>query len=222
MTTLFTIIDRKLINNVSTLIQKEANGYCFELLGKGTANSEMLDYLGLSNIEKGVVVTICEKKEIPKIYDKLQSELGFGKKGVGVAFTVPIGSMPKSSLVYLENRVSSKTKKGKGSVEKDMKYKYQLIMAICNNGHSGDVVDTVRNLGARGATILHARGSASEEMKTFLNIKIHPEKEIIMIVSSNEKKDELLKAIANNHGLGTDAGSVCFSLPVEDGIGFNF
>ena len=222
MTTLFTIIDRKLINDVSTLIQNATNGYCFELLGKGTANSEMLDYLGLSNIEKGIVVTVCEKKEIPKIFDKLKEDLGFGKKGVGVSFTVPIGSMPKSSLVYLENRVSSKTKKGKGTVEKIMTYKYQLIMAICNNGHAGDLVDTVRSLGARGATILHARGSASEEMKTFLNIKIHPEKEILLIVSSNEKKDELLKAITSNHGLGTEAGAVCFSLPVEDGIGFNF
>ena len=224
MITLFTISDRKFLDRVISIIHKETNGYCFELLGRGTANSEMINYLGLNSIEKGIVVSIFDKKEVPKIFDKLKEELEFGtSKGIGVAFTVPISSMTKSSLVYLENRVPVKKKKSKGiGDDVDNKYKYQLILAICNNGFAGDIVDTVRGVGARGATILHARGSASEEMKTFFNIKIHPEKEIILIVSSNEKKDELLKAIANNHGLGTDAGSVCLSLPVEDGLGFSF
>lgn len=103
-----------------------------------------------------------------------------------------------------------------------METKYKLIMAICNDGYAGEIIDTVRNAGATGATILHARGSASEEVKTFLNIKIHPEKEIILIVVSPKKHEPILKAIANNHGITTEARAICFSLPIEDGIGFNF
>lgn len=100
--------------------------------------------------------------------------------------------------------------------------KYKLIMVICNDGYASEIVDTVRKEGAAGATILHARGSASEEIKTFFNIKIHPEKEIILIVTTPEKNDDLLKAIATNHGVTNKARAICFSLPVEDGIGFSF
>ncbi len=103
-----------------------------------------------------------------------------------------------------------------------METKYKLIMAICNDGYAGEIVETVRKAGATGATILHARGSASEEVRTFLNIKIHPEKEIILIVVSPKKHDPILKAIATTHGVTTDARAICFSLPIEDGIGFNF
>ncbi|MDL2292577.1 hypothetical protein LJC17_03195 [Acholeplasma sp. OttesenSCG-928-E16] len=103
-----------------------------------------------------------------------------------------------------------------------MESKYQLIMVICNNGFASDIVDTVRKEGATGATILHARGSASDEMQTFLGITIHPEKEIVLMVTSNELKAPLMKAIAANHGITTEARAICFSLPVDDGIGFNF
>lgn len=103
-----------------------------------------------------------------------------------------------------------------------MEAKYKLIMAICNEGFAGEVVSTVRNAGATGATILHARGSAPDEMKTFFNIKIHPEKEVILIVVSPKKHEPILKAIASHHGVATDARAICFSLPIEDGIGFNF
>lgn len=103
-----------------------------------------------------------------------------------------------------------------------MEAKYQLIMVICNNGFAGEIVDTVRKEGATGATILHARGSATDELTKFFGITIHPEKEIILMVTSNEMKLDLLKAIAFNHGVTSKARGICFSLPVEDGIGFNF
>ena len=93
--------------------------------------------------------------------------------------------------------------------------RFELIMCIVNAGFSQNVMAAARKAGARGGSILRGRGSANPESEEFFNITIQPDKEIILILTSSETKDKILRAIYKESGLTTDANGIALTLPVE-------
>ena len=96
--------------------------------------------------------------------------------------------------------------------------KHDLIITIVNKGYADLVMDAARSKGARGGTIINARGTASS-VETFFNISIEPEKEMVFIVVNNENRREIMEEITLKAGLKTVGQGVTFSLPVSDAIG---
>jgi hypothetical protein len=76
-------------------------------------------------------------------------------------------------------------------------------------------MEAARAAGARGGTIIRGRGSANPEAEEFFNISIQPDKEVILILVTNEMKDAVMTAVFKNSGLSTDGQGIAFSLPVE-------
>ncbi len=96
---------------------------------------------------------------------------------------------------------------------------YEVILAIVNEGYAEDVMDVAREHGARGGTILNARGVAREEAAAFFGISLNIEKEIVMMVVPKNIKDEILGAIYKEMGMAKKAQGIAFSLPVTDTAG---
>lgn len=96
-----------------------------------------------------------------------------------------------------------------------------LIIIICNNGSAEDVMQEARAAGARGGTILRARGSADQNTSQFIGITIQPEKEVILIITKEKEKNDIMRSINAKLGVGTEAHAICFSLPVDGLIGVN-
>ena len=76
-----------------------------------------------------------------------------------------------------------------------MENRIVLVMSIVNNGFSDKVMDIARKLGARGGTILNASGSASVDAEKLYGITINPEKEVVMILVSNDIVKDLWSLI---------------------------
>lgn len=100
--------------------------------------------------------------------------------------------------------------------------KYELIIVICNHGFSEEVMETAKAKGARGGTIMHGRGTAQHEVKKFFGITIQPEKDIILIVVEESYKTVIMQAINANHGINEEPHAICFSVSVDEAVGFNF
>lgn len=96
---------------------------------------------------------------------------------------------------------------------------YEVIFAIVNEGYAEDVMDVARTQGARGGTILNARGVAREEAAAFFGISLNIEKEIVMMVVPKDIKDNILNAIYKEMGMAKKAQGIAFSLPVTDAAG---
>ena len=96
---------------------------------------------------------------------------------------------------------------------------YEVILAIVNSGFADDVMEVAREQGARGGTILNARGVAKEEAAAFFGITLHSEKEIVMIVVPREIKENVLGAIYKEMGMAKKAQGIAFSLPVTNTAG---
>lgn len=96
---------------------------------------------------------------------------------------------------------------------------HEVIFAIVNSGYAEEVMDVARENGARGGTIMNARGVAGEEAAAFFGITLHAEKEILMMVVEKSIRDDILNAIYKQMGMGKKAQGIAFSLPVSDVAG---
>lgn len=101
-------------------------------------------------------------------------------------------------------------------------FKHELIIIISNQGFTEEIMETAKLNGARGGTVIHGRGTSNEETVKFFGIKVQPEKELLLIVTTEDKKSAIMKAVTDNHGFNSEARSLCFSLPVSEIVGFNF
>lgn len=61
--------------------------------GKGTAPSDMLHYLGLTDDGKAVILSVVSEDRIREILAAYEDKYFKTKKGKGVAFTIPISSV---------------------------------------------------------------------------------------------------------------------------------
>ncbi|MBO5596136.1 MAG: P-II family nitrogen regulator [Bacteroidales bacterium] len=93
--------------------------------------------------------------------------------------------------------------------------KFQLLVCIVNAGFSQNVMEAARSAGARGGSIIRGRGSANPEAEEFFNITIQPDKEVILILVTDDIKDAVMTAVFKNSGLSTEGQGIAFSLPVE-------
>lgn len=100
-----------------------------------------------------------------------------------------------------------------------MSKKYEMIMCIVNAGFSEVVMEAAKEVGARGGTVVHARGTANKEAEQFFQITIQPDKEIVLILVPEDIKDAVLHAVYQSAGLKSEGQGIAFSLPVDDVVG---
>lgn len=96
---------------------------------------------------------------------------------------------------------------------------YEVIFAIVNEGFAEDVMNVAREEGARGGTIINARGVARADAAEFFGITLHTEKEIVMMVVPKKIKDNILNAIYKEMGMAKKAQGIAFSMPITDTMG---
>jgi len=91
---------------------------------------------------------------------------------------------------------------------------YSLICTIVNRGYADVVITAGREAGARGSTVLYARGSGIREDETFIGITIQPEKEVVLTLIKKEAVKKVIAAITEKAGLTEEGRGISFVMPV--------
>lgn len=90
---LFTIVER----TKATFYRDVLEGYDVNLqtiiYGKGTAPSEIAQYMGLIDNDKAVLISVVSEDRIKEILAQYEDKYFKTKNGKGIAFTVPISSV---------------------------------------------------------------------------------------------------------------------------------
>ena len=102
-----------------------------------------------------------------------------------------------------------------------MNNEFELIMAIVNRGDADDAMNAAKLAGATGGTILHGRGTGGKEALHFYGISVKEEKELLLIVTKRESKNEIMSAIVSAGNLTQSGAGITFSLPVSQVVGIN-
>ena len=211
-----TIVDRKIVKKYLELYQENDLQVMFISLGFGTANNDVLDYLGLESTEKAVALSVIEEHTWLTVKKQLEKKLQIDAPGGGIAFTTPLSSVGgKKTLQYLiENENYQKEEE---TTLKDTSH--ELIVVIAEQGYTNLIMDAARGAGAYGGTVIHAKGTGKEAAEKFMGVSLALEKEIIYIVTKTEQKNAIMSAIMKEAGLDSKAKSIAFSLPVTDTAG---
>lgn len=211
-----TIVDRKIVKKYLELYQENDLQVMFISLGFGTANNEILDYLGLESTEKAVALSVIEEHTWVSVKKQLEKKLHIDAPGGGIAFTTPLSSVGgKKALQFLiENENYQKAEE---TTLKDTSH--ELIVVIAEQGYTNLIMDAARGAGAYGGTVIHAKGTGKEAAEKFMGVSLALEKEIIYIVTKTEQKNAIMSAIMKEAGLDSKAKSIAFSLPVTDTAG---
>jgi len=96
---------------------------------------------------------------------------------------------------------------------------FELVVCIVNEGFAESVMDAARVQGAKGGTIISARGTANPEAEKFFNITVEPHKEVVLILVKKDIADNVMKAVYDSVGLNTEGTGIAFALPVDETLG---
>ena len=210
---ILTILNRQYEEEYIPFLEQYGVKHIASTLARGTATNSISEMFGLEHKEKTVFQYVIASAQVEPLFYALVSRFGINMPGTGIAMSIPLESIAgASSLKYLTEGQESFS-----SEEVRMKEaKYSLISVIVEKGCSDMVMDAARDAGAKGGTVVHAKGTGTEQVAKFFGVSITPEKELIYIATRKSQRSEIMKAIMENAGPHTEAKAVVFSLPVED------
>ncbi|MDO4369293.1 MAG: P-II family nitrogen regulator [bacterium] len=188
---------------------------------KGTASDSLLEYFGLEDVKKYIYFSLINSNMKGEILNTIDKELNLKSHGNGICFVVPLSSSTKYILDNLKEKDMIKDKNNKVDINKDKNNKeHHLVIAITNEGYSDNVMNAAKKSGAFGGTLIKGRSLLkNDKKKEFLGFSIEPEKDIVLIVTTNKDKKNIMDSIVKDTGLKTKGNGIIFSLPISDAIG---
>ena len=108
---LFTVVDRNKGEFYLDVISQFEVNCQLAVGGRGTANSELVDLLGL-NIHKAVILSVVREDKVDEILQALEQRFATIKNGRGIAFAVPMSSVIGVNLYqfFANNRMGREAK----------------------------------------------------------------------------------------------------------------
>ena len=211
---LVTITDRHSTDAFLALYEEHGITVSLRTVGAGTAVRETLSTLGLEQTEKAVLFAMITAETWPglqkddtwkAVRTDLRRKMRIDVPGTGIAFIIPVSSIGgKRALQFLTEHQTFALKEE--STLKDTRY--ELLLVIANQGHTGSIMDAARAAGAGGGTVIHAKGTGMEGAAHFMGVELVNEKELVLIVSRTTLKNQIMQAIMQ--GADPKAGAIVF------------
>ncbi|UTC62556.1 P-II family nitrogen regulator [Treponema sp. OMZ 788] len=180
------------------------------MIAFGTVKSKLLDFLGIQETRKELILTAGNGEFLDGLMDELNKKFNLTRKNFGIAFRMPL------SFINIENTLDDEKPVFKREEVKTMK---SAIFTVVNRGKANEVVDASLEAGARGGTIIHARGSGLNQTKLIFDMEIEPEKEIVLTIVDDEQLDNVVEAIRKNSDVEKDGHGILFVIPISKAYG---
>jgi Nitrogen regulatory protein PII len=180
-------------------------------IGKGTVHSRFLEFLKINEIRKEFVIMLIEKELAAEAIKGISKDMAFEKPHHGIAFSY---SVSKLTLGTNDDNKNTKINEVKNSM-------YKAIYVIVDKGKAEDVIDAANKAGARGGTILNARGSGVNDTQKLFSIEIEPEKEKVFIITKSELKDSIIESIKSRLDIDKTNNGIIFVLDINEAYGLH-
>jgi nitrogen regulatory protein PII len=207
------IINRMKIKKIEKLYRKHRVVPTIACLAEGTADSDILDCLGLGESEKEVVISLIHNSEVPELFQTLKEDLNFKKPGKGIAFTIPAESLMLSWPGC--EKESIRKEFAKMNEEND----YVLTITVVVRGYAETVMDYAKAAGATGGTIIHSRSLAEPGDSKFFGISLQDEMDILAILVKKDMKEKIINAVKECLDQEQESHGMLLELPVDNVVG---
>lgn len=187
---IFTVVPHGLGEKIAARTRKAGARGGTVFVGRGELESRILRFLMLADVERDVLLTLVTDDQLEAVLASIE-DAARGKKNEGMAIVVPMGG---NAMAVAEQ---------------------EMISIIVNRGYADDIMNAARKAGAKGGTILNARGTGKPDDEKFFGITIVPEKEEILILAENETAGAIRAAIEELPCLTKPGIGIMFSSPVS-------
>lgn len=174
------------------------------LMGRRISSSPVMAALGLGESTRDVVMILAQNSTKENISRAIKEAAGSERAGFGVLIETGASQMLKTGTIT------------GGTEQMSQNCKKELITVILNKGYADDAMAAARKAGAGGGTVINARGTAREDDAKFFGMHIVPEKEMLMIVVDEDKKDAVLEAVRSLDCLSVPGSGIAFSSSVNE------
>lgn len=174
---------------------------------KGTLSDKFLNFFSIYNEKKELLIMAVDEESASKIVPTLVAKFNLEKKNTGIIFTTNLTAISGS---LLEKELK------KDEVVDPM---FKLITTIVDRGKANDVVESANTAGARGGTVLHARGSGTKETLKLFNMDIEPEKEVVMIIVDSNIAQNVVERINNDLEINIAGKGIIFVQDIDQAHG---
>ena len=97
---------------------------------------------------------------------------------------------------------------------------YKSIVAMVKPDLTDMVVNSAKEVGATGATIIPASGTGAQEAKTFFGLSLDIRTDVVLFLVDNEIVEPVLSAIKEAGRFNEPGTGIAFVLAVEQTAGF--
>ncbi len=184
------------------------------VIGRGTAESLLLDFFSIGDTEKDLVFTLTSDEAIDPIKNALRAHVGAAKHLAGIVMQIDVSHILRHISTGAAATESAPASARRPSM--DIKTEHALITFIVNRGYADDAMAAARKAGATGGTVVNARGTGKEEDVRFFGITLVPEKELLLILVDAEKADAVLNAVKEVPCLSEPGSGIAYCTAVED------
>ena len=216
-----TVVNQGQGSAITKIMETSGAATSFVFHGEGTAINKYYEIFTLENASKQLILTPMREDLWPKVKSALETRFSVSKVAKGISFAIKIDSIIGTNAYKFvaDQRSLPLETKGDDSMEQTKNENYEVVFAIVNDGYTDLVMEAARGAGARGGTIINARGTGNKEIEKFFGVSIAPEKQIVMILVPKDIKDAVLTAIYKAAGLNSKGQGIAFSVPATDVVG---
>jgi len=189
-------------------------------IGRGTVQNRILEFLKINEIRKEFVSMVVETDIVTEAIQGISRDMGFDKPHHGIAFSHRVSEV-------IVNCKDMKDTDNEHTDNQNMKVKevkeimYNAIYVVVEKGKAEDVIEAATEAGARGGTILNARGASTQEMQKFFSLEIEPEKEKVFIITKADQKDVIVEAINQHLKEAEESNGIIYVLDVNEAYGLH-
>lgn len=154
-----TIVDRGKGDRVVDLCRARHVAVQLVMLGHGTASAEVMDYLGLDEPEKDIVLSLVPGALVAPLLADLTLALGFSRPGKGIAFTVPLSGISAAANRQTDGgRVRAEINVEREVPPMTENNQFELIISVVEHGMADDVMAAAKTA-AHAAALWRVRAA---------------------------------------------------------------
>lgn len=176
------------------------------IYGFGYGTRSLLDFFGLVNEEREIFYFISDPVTIENLFTAIGEK--FGKRHHGLVYIQALSQVSGCHRLRKNEELNAVLTEIKGENMQE------LITIIVNRGQAENVLEMARTVGAKGGTILNARGAGVHETQHIFKSPIEPEKEILLLLVDNDKVDGIMSKIEEGFAIHEAGKGIMYSQPV--------
>ena len=203
------VVDVEQGEKVLRIYREEQAPVDFVCMAHGTARTEMLDLLGIGETAKAIVMCMVSRQTGVRLLKRLgrELEMRYPITGIGLRWHKLLTAADEEQK---EVSRMHETEKNDG---------FDVVAVVMERGYTHVAMDAARKAGARGGTVISARGIAENKVKRFFGIEIQAEKEIVFLVVRSDERQQVMTALMQAVGMKTRSHGIVLSMPLSAAIG---